>query len=142
MTSAEWEAIADKQAWRNAHKNTHLVLTDAPNLNETAKQISYDGGTDTVWDKVEGKANLLTTEDFITTFSVNANTDVAVNFDITKSGYTPLAVVFYTIANKDCFPHAIFLTNTTTATFHISNVSASAKSNISAKATILFVKNS
>lgn len=57
MTSAEWEAIADKQAWRNAHKNTHLVLTDAPNLNETAKQISYDGSTDTVWDKVESKAN-------------------------------------------------------------------------------------
>ena len=53
MTLSEWNAIADKQAWRNAHKNTHLVLTDAPNLDETAKQISYDGGTDTVWDKVE-----------------------------------------------------------------------------------------
>ena len=54
MTLAEWNAIADKQTWRNAHKNTYLVITDAPNLNETAKQISYDGGTDTVWDKVEG----------------------------------------------------------------------------------------
>lgn len=53
MTSVEWDAIADKQAWRNAHKNTHLVITDAPNLNVTAQDISYDGGADTVWDKVE-----------------------------------------------------------------------------------------
>jgi len=141
MTLAEWNAIADKQAWRNAHKNTYLVISDAPNLNATAKEISYDGSTDTVWDKVEGKANLLTTEVFSSTFSVNANTDVAVNFNITKSGYTPLAVVFYIIGNKDCIPHAIILTNNTTATFHITNVSATAKSNISATATILFVKN-
>lgn len=90
---------------------------------------------------VSNKSNLLTTEEFTSSFSVNANTDVAVNFDITKSGYTPLGVVFYTIANKDCIPHAIFLTNTTTVTFHVSNVSASAKSNISARATVLFVKN-
>ena len=57
MTSAEWEAIADKQAWRNAHKRTKVVLTDAPNLNVTAQDISYDGSTDTVWDKVEAKAD-------------------------------------------------------------------------------------
>ena len=58
MTLAEWNAIADKQTWRNAHKITYLVITDAPNLNETAKQISYDGGTDTVWDEVEEKADI------------------------------------------------------------------------------------
>ena len=34
--------------------NTTYNIIDAPNLNETAKQISYDGGTDTVWDKIEG----------------------------------------------------------------------------------------
>jgi len=138
MTLAEYEALGGDYS---GYENTNIIITDAPNLNETAQDISYDGGADTVWDKVEGKANLLTTEVFSSTFSVNANTDVAVNFDITKSGYTPLAVVFYTIANKDCIPHAIILTNNTTATFHITNVSATAKSNISATATILFVKN-
>ena len=81
MTSAEWEDIADKQAWRNAHKRTKVVLTDAPNLNETAKQISYEGSTDTVWDKVESKANKTTTATFspstgITVYSaVSASTD-------------------------------------------------------------------
>lgn len=34
--------------------NTTYNIIDAPNLNETAKEISYDGSTDTVWDKVEG----------------------------------------------------------------------------------------
>jgi len=53
MTQAEWNAIADKQAWRNAHKNTDLILSDAPNLNATARGISYNGGADTVYDKVE-----------------------------------------------------------------------------------------
>lgn len=138
MTLAEYEALGGDYS---GYENTNIIITDAPNLNETAQDISYDGGADTVWDKVEGKANLLTTEVFSSTFSVNANTDVAVNFNITKSGYTPLAVVFYIIGNKDCIPHAIILTNNTTATFHITNVSATAKSNISATATILFVKN-
>lgn len=77
MTLSEWNAIADKQAWRNAHKNTYLVITDAPNLNATAQDISYDGGADTVWDKVEAvneKAESFvytdnTVTDFITLFS-------------------------------------------------------------------------
>lgn len=55
MTLAEWNAMstAEQTAWINSHKNTRLIISDAPNLNETSKQISYDGGTDTVWDKVE-----------------------------------------------------------------------------------------
>lgn len=59
MTLAEWNAMstAEQTAWLNSHKKTRLIFSDAPNLNETAKQISYDGGTDTVWDKVEGKAS-------------------------------------------------------------------------------------
>lgn len=63
MTLAEWNAIADKQAWRNAHKNTHLVLTDAPNLNATAQDISYDGSTTTTKQKIDNnkiKSVLLT----------------------------------------------------------------------------------
>ena len=58
MTSAEWEAIADKQAWRNAHKNTYLVITDAPNLNATAQDISYDGGAVTVKQAIGGTATI------------------------------------------------------------------------------------
>lgn len=40
---------------------TTYVITDAPNLNATAKDISYEGSTDTVWDKVESlKTDALT----------------------------------------------------------------------------------
>jgi len=53
MTQAQWNAIVDKQAWRNAHKNTDLVITDAPNLNATAQNLSYDGGVTSTWDEVE-----------------------------------------------------------------------------------------
>lgn len=50
VTQAEYDALV--QAGTLVH-NALYVITDAPNLNATAKQISYDGGTDTVWDEVE-----------------------------------------------------------------------------------------
>lgn len=54
MTLAEYEALGGDYS---GYENTNIIITDAPNLNATAKQISYDGGADTVWDKVEAKAN-------------------------------------------------------------------------------------
>lgn len=47
---------AQYDAWKQSGQlktNTLYVITDAPNLNATAQDISYDGSTDTVWDKVE-----------------------------------------------------------------------------------------
>ena len=38
-------------------KGVTYDITDAPNLNATAKQISYDGTTTSVWDEVEDKSN-------------------------------------------------------------------------------------
>lgn len=70
---------AQYDAWKQSGQlktNTLYVITDAPNLNATAQDISYDGGADTVWDKVEGKQaqiiyNLVAYDDFTssTTFS-------------------------------------------------------------------------
>ena len=57
VTQAEYDALV--QAGTLVH-NALYVITDAPNLNETAKQISYDGGADTVWDKVEGNKSDIT----------------------------------------------------------------------------------
>lgn len=56
VTQAEYDALV--QAGTLVH-NALYVITDAPNLNETAKQISYDGGTATVWNKVEAIATNL-----------------------------------------------------------------------------------
>jgi hypothetical protein len=55
VTQAEYDALV--QAGTLVH-NALYVITDAPNLNETAQDISYDGSTDTVWDKVEEVNNL------------------------------------------------------------------------------------
>ena len=44
MTQAQWDAISDKSAWRNAHKGVNLIITDAPNLNPTASDIEYSSG--------------------------------------------------------------------------------------------------
>ena len=50
MTLAEYEALGGDYS---GYENTNIIITDAPNLNATAQEISYDGGADTVWDKVE-----------------------------------------------------------------------------------------
>ncbi len=55
VTQAEYNAL--KQAGTLVH-NALYVITDAPNLNETAEQISYDGGTETVKEKIDEKADI------------------------------------------------------------------------------------
>ena len=66
MTLAEYEALGGDYS---GYENTNIIITDAPNLNATAQEISYDGGADTVWDKVEGlikyttkNANIVSTQ--------------------------------------------------------------------------------
>lgn len=48
--------LAEYTAWKAGGQlinETVYVITDAPNLNATAQDISYDGGADTVYDEVE-----------------------------------------------------------------------------------------
>ena len=52
MTQAEYNAIVDF----TPYANTHIVITDAPNLNATASDIEYSSGV-TVADKIDSKAN-------------------------------------------------------------------------------------
>lgn len=54
MDLAEYTALGGDYS---GYENTNIIITDAPNLNATAQDISYDGGADTVWDKVEEKAD-------------------------------------------------------------------------------------
>jgi len=54
MTLAEYEALGGDYS---GYENTNIIITDAPNLNATAQDISYDGSTDTVWNKVESKGS-------------------------------------------------------------------------------------
>ena len=50
VTQAEYDALV--QAGTLVH-NALYVITDAPNLNETAKDISYNGGVGSTYDEVE-----------------------------------------------------------------------------------------
>lgn len=103
MTQAQWNAISDKQAWRNAHKNTDLVLTDAPNLNATSQNLSYDGGVTSTYDEVESLK-----EGFIKTISINApmanlasGASIALTANdfnyVIPTGYTPIGLYGYTM---------------------------------------------
>ena len=75
MTQDDWDDIQDKSAWRNAHTNTHLVITDAPNLNATAQNLSYDGGVTSTYDEVENiKDTALQMATFDFTKTINATT--------------------------------------------------------------------
>lgn len=76
MTLAEYTALGGDYS---GYENTNIIITDAPNLNATAQDISYDGGADTVWDKVESLENkefykVRTTQVVIPSKSCTANT--------------------------------------------------------------------
>ena len=52
MTQAEYDAIVDF----TPYENTHIVITDAPNLNPTASEIEYSSGV-TVKQAIDSKAD-------------------------------------------------------------------------------------
>lgn len=52
---------AQYDAWKQSGQlkpNTLYVITDAPNLNATARNLSYNGGVGTVYNEVESKATV------------------------------------------------------------------------------------
>lgn len=131
MTQAQWNAIADKQAWRNAHKNTDLILSDAPNLNATAQDISYDGGADTVWDKVEAKANTSDLPTWITQASG------------TNSGTIAGASVFgYYYADQwQAYIYLPFVAKNTNYTVNLTSVSADNIGDVTSKCSVVAKQN-
>lgn len=55
LTLAEYNALTEKAP------NTRYIITDAPALEYTAEDLSYDGGTTTVKEKIDEKADKATT---------------------------------------------------------------------------------
>ena len=52
--------LAEYTAWKAGGlliNETTYIITDAPNLNATAQNLSYDGGVTSTYDEVESKAN-------------------------------------------------------------------------------------
>lgn len=163
LTLAEWEAIADKQAWRNAHKNTRLVITDAPALEYTAEDLSYDGGTETVWDKIEANESDITnldsikqdkstlrTDNFLVqefqseSITIGANgalnvTANTMNYQI-PNGYTPIAIAGWYTGSNDTFARSIEIASQGGQSFCVlRNVSSTAFTG-TFKTKILFIK--
>lgn len=104
LTQAEYDALPEPEA------DVDYYITDAPSMQGSAKELSYDGGTDSVYDVVEevkgdvadnasditalqtGKCNLLkvvrkwrdvTFDNYYTSYTL----------DISETGYTPIGVV-------------------------------------------------
>ena len=104
MTQAQWDAIVDKTAWRNAHKNSYLIITDAPNLNPTASDIEYSSGV-TVKQAIDGKANTSSftkkTQALSSAVTVTANSIDSQTFSVTDSVFG--IVVGFAITNSTNF---------------------------------------
>ena len=76
MEQDDWDDIQDKTAWKNAHKNTNLIISDAPNLNATAQNLSYDGGVTSTWDEVESKQDKIKIKSFTATSDASGNIEI------------------------------------------------------------------
>lgn len=84
MTQAEYNAIVDF----TPYANTHIVITDAPNLNPTASDIEYSSGV-TVKQAIDSKADtsdIPTVNDFIKVRKVSTTTNSNGFVNITFTG--------------------------------------------------------
>lgn len=154
MTLAEYTALGGDYS---GYENTNIIITDAPNLNATAQDISYDGSTDTVWDKVEGvKATLdgqtdasnplfkiKNYESSSLTVPANGAVNVTANqMGISAiTGYTPIAVAGWYTGSNDTFARSVDITATGGSSFCVlRNVGAMAYTG-TYQVKILYVKS-
>lgn len=118
MSQSAWEGMssADKTAWINSHKNTHLILSDAPNLNPTASDIEYSSGV-TVKQAIDNKANKTGITFSKTLLKSVSQTTTGLAIDI--SGYDAIFVdmTYYSSPINSAF---FFPKNATVETFRIS----------------------
>lgn len=77
MTQAEYNAIVDF----TPYANTHIIITDAPNLNPTASDIEYSSGV-TVKQAIDNAVKIAT---FSFSKTINATTEAT--FGITRSDF-------------------------------------------------------
>lgn len=103
MTKAEYDAIVDF----TPYANTHIVITDAPNLNPTASDIEYSSGV-SVADKLDDLAIIeqLYNQNSITVYKVGSVIQMCFSYakisDIASmfSAYVPSYNVDYPIWNS------------------------------------------
>ena len=98
--------LAEYTAWKAGGQlinETVYIITDAPNLDETAQDISYDGGATTAYDEIEGLKTVSTTNVATTGYSSSGidliKAGKAVQFNITgvdtlpAGGWTQIATI-------------------------------------------------
>ena len=147
LTLAEYNALTEKAP------NTRYIIIDAPELEYTAEDLSYDGGTETTKQKIEenasdisalqtGKSNTLFVErKSFTNISFDSYYK-SMSVDVSKSGYTPLGVVG---TQSGTVGVLLFRANIEGSTLYIGMVSRDGTSPIAGTASIfidiLYVKN-
>ena len=112
MTQAEYDAIVDF----TPYANTHIVITNAPNLNPTASDIEYTSGV-TVADELNNKADKTGISFSKTLLKSVTTTTTGQTIDI--SGYDAIFVdmTYYSSPINSAF---FFPKNATAETFRIS----------------------
>lgn len=133
--------LAEYTAWKAGGQlinETVYVITDAPNLNATAQDISYDGGVTSTYDIIHG---LITTDTVSGTVNIGANNYADPVYSVTKTGYTAKGLVGLYVSNTNAVVNAYYLQNGgTEIKIILRNVTGTALSSVDITAVILYVK--
>lgn len=103
MTQAEYNAIVDF----TPYENTHIVITDAPNLNPTASDIEYSSGV-TVKQAIDSKQDSLSNQEI----TITSNTSILGSFTGACYQYGKVVCLFVQTASptSEVAYQSIFLT--------------------------------
>ena len=166
LTTAQYNQLVEDD---HVLPNVDYYLTDAPSMTGTAKELSYDGSTDSVYDKIEGltdndishytgtptpnstaeaingkadKSGMFKIQSFSQTYSVGA--DSSTNFDnsfiTVPTGYTIAGVVGYTTNQDAVVAVSVRPAENSVWAFQLRKVYGSAVSGMTFTVTVLFVK--
>ena len=153
--------LAEYTAWKAGGlliNETTYILTDAPNLNATSEDLSYDGGATSTHDVIEGNKTKLdgqtdTTDPlfkvvyFGNSESISFTADGVVSLTAnqlnisTPTGYTPISVVSIFANNNDVFYRSWNASATGTQSFCVAHKIGAAAS-IIFNCAILYAKTS
>ena len=133
--------LAEYTAWKAGGlliNETTYVLTDAPNLNATSEDLSYDGGATSTHDVI---SSIFKVDSFTKPYSISANGTA--NFDnsfiTVPTGYKIGALLGYSSGDNRCYFSNCRPSDTGSYAFYVQNTSSSALSN-TASVFVLFVR--
>lgn len=119
LTMAQYNQLVEDD---HVLPNVDYYITDAPSMSGTSKELSYDGGTDSVYDAVETKADKSSfTKKSVSQQNVSVGANTITSLQLTVSDAVLGFIVGFYISGDVVVPIQAYFSSSTEIYFRIKN---------------------